>query len=232
MSIIRVSCLSAGYPNAKPVLDNVNLDIEAGEKVALVGPSGSGKTTLLWVLSGLLSPTAGSVEVIDKNLYSMTNKMRSKFRSQHMGFVLQFGHLVPELTAAENVMLPVLMNGVYRSEARNQAEELLAAVGVSEVSGSLPAQLSGGQMQRVAVARALIHRPSIILADEPTGALDQGNTTTVVELLTRSQIGANTSTVVVTHDTSQLKFYDRVLDLQELNAATSQPNRHDMDYIR
>lgn len=214
---IEVVDLCVGYTPDEPVLKGVSFRVDAGEKVALVGPSGSGKTTLLWSLAGMVRPAAGIVGVLNQNIYDLSEKKRSLFRAKNMGFVLQFGHLVPELTALENTMMPALLSGYSHKDARIAGMELLETVGVAKIARSLPRQLSGGQMQRVAVARALVHQPSIVLADEPTGALDQHNTATVVDLLTQSSVGIAAATVVVTHDASQLAAYDRVLDLEELN---------------
>ncbi|GAA2531822.1 ABC transporter ATP-binding protein [Winogradskya humida] len=183
--------------------------VSPGEVLALTGPSGSGKSTLLHCLSGILAPDSGRVLYDGRELTTLTDRERSALRRREFGFVFQFGQLVPELTCQENVELPLRLSGVRRARARGPAAELLARLGVSEVAGKRPGQVSGGQGQRVAVARALVTGPRVIFADEPTGALDSRNGEQVMGLLVAAARERGSAVVLVTHETRIAAFADR-----------------------
>ena len=195
------------------VLQALNLELVAGERVAIIGRSGSGKSTLLHILAGLDTPDSGSVRICGENLTEANANGKAALRGAHMGFVYQNHHLLPEFTALENVAMPIRIAGAPRKEAEAQAAQLLDQVGLHDRTDHLPSALSGGERQRVAVARALAGEPSVVLADEPTGNLDQDNARHVMELVERLSSQHNTAFLVVTHDVSMLKAFDRVLSL-------------------
>lgn len=197
------------------VLRGVDLEIAAGERVAVLGASGSGKTTLLQLLGGLDTPTRGWVELNGLNFSAMRPAERGIQRNRHIGFVYQFHHLLPEFSAVENVAMPLLIRRSETSEALASACELLEQVGLGERLTHRPAKLSGGERQRVAVARALIARPSVVLADEPTGNLDPESGERVFELLLRLNRDTGAALVVVTHDYARARRMDRVLALRD-----------------
>src|SRR4051812_9044960 len=169
--VLRGSRLRHSY-GAQQVLRGVDVTVRAGEVVALMGPSGSGKSTLLHLLGGLLQPDVGEVELLGRRIDRLSERQRSHVRLKQLGFVFQFGDLVPELTGVENVELPARLLGASRSAARASALDMLERLDVADVADRRLNEISGGQVQRIAVARALIHRPAVVLADEPTGALD------------------------------------------------------------
>lgn len=182
------------------VLKDVDFQLPAGETAAIVGASGSGKSTLLHLLGGLDKPTAGTVEVAGQEMTALSDSARGRLRNRALGFVYQFHHLLPEFTAEENVAMPLLVRRASGRKAFTEARKLLHDVGLSHRLDHKPAQLSGGERQRAAVARALITRPSIVLADEPTGNLDSRNGEQVFELMLRLNAEHGTSLLVVTHD--------------------------------
>lgn len=190
-------------------LDGVSIAVEPGEVVALMGPSGSGKSTLLHVLAGIVTPDEGEVYLRGRRIDDITDRRRSDFRLRDMGFVFQFGDLVPELTLAENVALPLLLTGSSRRAAIGQASELLAELDVAGVAGQRPAQVSGGEAQRAAVARALVHQPAVVFADEPTGALDSVNGDIVLTALLSAARGRGIGVLLVTHDARVAAHADR-----------------------
>ncbi|MGH3027327.1 MAG: ABC transporter ATP-binding protein [Gaiellaceae bacterium] len=195
-------------------LRGVDLDVAEGELAALMGPSGCGKSTLLHLLAGLDRPTAGSIELGDARVESLSEAEWAVRRRREIGFVFQFFNLVQTLTVAENVELPARLVGTSRAKARRRREELLDQLGVSVRADSLPSRLSGGQQQRVALARALVNRPRLLLADEPTGNLDSENAREVVALL-RGLVSEGQTVVLATHDPRVAASADRVLQLRD-----------------
>lgn len=196
-------------------LAGVDIDIKHGEQVAIMGPSGSGKSTMLHVLSGILQPDEGQVELGELSISSMSDAKRSKLRRSKLGFVFQDGQLVPELTARENVAFPLLLNGVSRRKALKTAETWLERLGVRSQAAKHPGEMSGGQAQRVAIARALVHDPAILFADEPTGALDQATGHEVMQLLTATAKMNGTTLVVITHDTQVASWCQRLVEIRD-----------------
>lgn len=193
----------------------VHLTLQTGEMVAIMGPSGCGKTTLLNVLSGIDEPTAGSVTVNNQPLFGISDNERTSVRSKYLGFIFQDFNLLPVLSAVENVELPLLLLGYGANDARKRALEALKDVGLEERSQHRPAELSGGQQQRVAVARAIVHRPSVILCDEPTGNLDSKTSGEVLTLLKRLNSEQNTTFLIVTHDAKIASLCDRVIQMDD-----------------
>ena len=195
-------------------VDDVSLDVVAGESVAIVGPSGCGKSTLLYLLGGLERPTRGSLALAGQSLEQMPEAGLARLRRHALGFVFQAFHLVEELTAIENVELPALLAGASPSRARARADELLEQVGLEDRAGHLPSALSGGQQQRVAIARALANAPDVVLADEPTGNLDSVATTEVLRLFEQLHVDGQTL-VVVTHDERIAATADRLITMRD-----------------
>ncbi|WP_405811630.1 ABC transporter ATP-binding protein [Streptomyces sp. NBC_01520] len=192
-----------------PALDGASFSVHPGEVVAVMGPSGSGKSTLLHCLAGIVVPDSGTVTYAGRELSTMSDAERSALRRSDFGFVFQFGRLVPELTCLENVALPLRLNGVKRKAAERTALEWLERLEVDGIAAKRPGQASGGQGQRVAVARALVAAPKVVFADEPTGALDSLNGVRVMELLTESARSAGTAVVLVTHEARVAAYSDR-----------------------
>ena len=224
---IRAEGLAMTYAEGKlrtPVFDDLHLSVQAGETVAIVGASGAGKSTLLHLLGGLDTPTAGEVYVAGQKMSALSDAARGALRNKALGFVYQFHHLLPEFTALENVMLPVLLAGVGVPEAAGKAQALLEQVGLGHRLAHKPGELSGGERQRAAVARALVNAPACVLGDEPTGNLDEKTAATVFELMLELNRAQRTSLVLVTHDRRLARRLDRVLELyqgklRELSAA-------------
>jgi putative ABC transport system ATP-binding protein len=194
---------------ATPALSGAGLEVDAGEVVAVMGPSGSGKSTLLHCLAGIVRPDSGTVTFEGRELSAMAEAERSALRRSSFGFVFQFGQLVPELTCRENVALPLRLDGTPRRDAERRADELLELLEVAAVARQRPGRVSGGEGQRVAVARALVTDPRLLFADEPTGALDSLNGERVMELLTGAARERGTAVVLVTHEARVAAYSDR-----------------------
>ena len=197
------------------VLRGVSLSLAAGEITALVGPSGTGKSTLLHIAGLLEQPTSGSVHLDGQNCTEMDDTARTKVRQTQLGFVYQFHHLLPEFSAEENVVLPQMIARVDKSAAQLRAGELLEAVGLAERRSHRPAELSGGEQQRVAIARALANRPSVLLADEPTGNLDEGTATTIFEVMMKVVRQQGVSALIATHNMDLANRMDRIVMLRD-----------------
>jgi putative ABC transport system ATP-binding protein len=207
-ALLEARALSKAY-GSTPALSGAGFEIAAGEIVAIMGPSGSGKSTLLHCIAGIVPPDSGTVFYDGRELSAMSDAERSALRRSEFGFVFQFGQLVPELSCRENVAMPLRLDGVARKEAERRADALLATLEVAGVAGQRPGNVSGGEGQRVAVARALVTDPRVVFADEPTGALDSLNGERVMELLTGAARERGTAVVLVTHEARVAAYSDR-----------------------
>lgn len=215
-AVLSASQLSKSFTDGQlktDVLNNINLTVNRSDRIAIVGSSGSGKSTLLHILGGLDSPTEGQVLVQGNDIHAMKNKAASRLRNQHLGFVYQFHHLLPEFTAVENVAMPLVIGGMSPSLAQEQATALLDKVGLAHRFQHKPSELSGGERQRAALARALITEPACLLADEPTGNLDHRTAQGIFELILKLNEDFGTALVIVTHDTGLAAKMDQQLTL-------------------
>jgi lipoprotein-releasing system ATP-binding protein len=215
---IRARGLGKTYesgPRRVRVFEGLDLDVREGEMVAVVGPSGAGKSTLLHILGGLDRPTAGSVEVAEFDIAKMAAVDLARFRNQKIGFIFQFHHLLPEFSALENTMMPLLVGGSGRRESRDRAIAILERIGLSGRLEHRPGELSGGEAQRVALARALVHRPRVLLADEPTGNLDQRTGESIHDVLQSVHASEALTSIIVTHNERLAARCDRVFHLED-----------------
>jgi putative ABC transport system ATP-binding protein len=216
--IVRVTNLTKSFSRGSEkiqVLDNLVLEVPKGQFLALMGPSGSGKTTLLNLIAGLDSPTSGSIVVGDQEIGAMSESQLARWRTRHVGFIFQFYHLLPVLTAYENVELPLLLLPLSASERKRQVLTALDLVGLSDRMSHRPGQLSGGQQQRVGIARAMATDPDLIVADEPTGDLDSKSAEEILNLLVELKRSLEKTIIMVTHDPKAALYAERVLHLEK-----------------
>lgn len=216
--LLRAEQISKFYQEGEqqtPVLKNVSFTMNSGELVAIVGSSGSGKSTLLHTLGGLDQPSQGEVFIKGQSLQKLSSNALAHLRNQHLGFVYQFHHLMADFSALENVMMPMLIGNQNRNEAKERAEKMLQAVGLAHRITHRPSALSGGERQRVAIARALVNRPALVLADEPTGNLDQKTTESIFELIQQLNQEQQIAFLLVTHDLNLANKLSRRLIMQD-----------------
>ena len=216
MEILKVENLTKSYGKGEAKVDaikNINLSINKGEFVAIVGPSGSGKSTLLHLLGGVDKPTSGKVYINDVDIYNLKEKDLSIFRRRNVGLIYQFYNIIPVLSVKENILLPAELDN--RKIDKDYLDDLLKTLGLKERANHLPNELSGGQQQRTSIGRALINRPSIVLADEPTGNLDSKNSKEVLELLKLSVRKYNQTLIVITHDEKIALQADRIISIED-----------------
>ncbi|MDX9871967.1 MAG: ABC transporter ATP-binding protein [Clostridia bacterium] len=214
--LIRIDGLTKKYRLGQELitaLDDVSLEIEEGEFLCILGTSGSGKTTMLHIMAGLERPSKGSVFIKDVNMTKMKESSMAVFRRKYMGFIFQSYHLIPSLTALENVTLPLIFDALSTRERMKRAREMLDQVGLSNRMKNRPTEMSGGQQQRVSIARALINNPKIIFADEPTGNLDTKTSAEVMDILTQKVKASGTTLIMVTHDLEIANYADRVIHM-------------------
>lgn len=217
MSLLEIKDIRKSFKvrdNELLVLDGINEVADKGELIALVGPSGAGKSTLMNIIGGLDKPTSGSIIFKDSDIYKMSELELNKYRGKYMGFIFQFHYLLEDFTALENVMMPMLLNGVSQNSAKDRALELIEKTGLLDRAGHYPSELSGGEQQRIAVARALSNKPELILADEPTGNLDKNNSIIVLDML-KKQAESGVCVIVVTHDEYIASSCNRQIVLQK-----------------
>jgi putative ABC transport system ATP-binding protein len=217
-TVIETREVSKVYKNGSmdiKAVDQANLQIQAGEFVGLVGPSGSGKTTMLAMLAALLIPTHGQVFIDDVNLGEISDSERVKFRRERIGFTFQANNLVPFLTVRENVELMLRLNGQFNASSKTRVDEILERLGLTDRANNLPSQLSGGQKQRVAIARSLIHNPSVVLADEPTASLDTERAFQVTRLYADLIHEQKKAGIMVTHDLRMCVFVDKIIQISD-----------------
>ena len=229
--LLSVTGLKKSVPGGRVLFDNLDLSMAAGEFVAIMGESGAGKSTLLNLIAGLEVPDAGRIAIDGVVLEGLDDDARTVLRRDRVGFVFQAFHLLPHLTLAQNISLPLVLKGAVASEARERAEGLLGEVGLTGRGNDFPKQLSGGELQRVAIARALVHRPALILADEPTGNLDPETAARILELFASEVRGSGAAVLLATHSTVAADVADRTLiltpgGLVPARAGSGSPLRH------
>jgi ABC-type lipoprotein export system ATPase subunit len=217
--LLKLQSVSKGYGEIgqhsfRPVLKELDLEIDKGEKIAIIGPSGSGKTTLLNLVGALDLPDSGTIVFANKNITNYSKKELADFRNRHLGFIFQLHHLMPQLSLWENVLLPLLPQGKVTNEQKKWAEHLIRKVGIWEQRNQKPSEMSGGECQRTAVVRALINKPELILADEPTGALDEENAKALSELLIQLSEEEKVTLVTVTHSAELAAQMDKKYTLR------------------
>lgn len=226
-SILELKHINKSFGSLQ-VLRDVSLTVQRGELLAIVGPSGAGKTTLLQIAGTLDRPDSGSVLYSGEDVMRLRDRRLSAFRNSNIGFIFQFHRLLPEFSALENVMMPALIGGMPRRKARAKAAELLELLGLTDRADHRPAQMSGGECQRVAVARALINEPSVVLADEPTGALDSANRQEMQHLFTSLRDRLGQTFVLVTHSDELAAIADRVVTMADGQILDEQPTCDDL----
>lgn len=212
--MIDIKNITKSFGNLQ-VLKGISLHINKGEVVSIVGPSGAGKTTLLQIIGTLDKPDSGTITIDGTNVETLGQKKLSEFRNQHIGFVFQFHQLLPEFTALENIMIPAFIAGKSKSEAEKRAKELLDFMGLADRTSHKPNELSGGEKQRIAVARALVNNPAVILADEPSGSLDSKNKIELYNLFFRLRNEMGQTFVIVTHDEQLAELTDRTIHMKD-----------------
>ncbi len=211
---VQLAKVSKAY-DSRVVLADADLDVRPGEFVVIVGRSGSGKSTLLNLIAGLDFPSGGEIRLLDQPLTELTEEQRAKIRCHSLGFVFQFFNLIPTLTVAENIRLPMALNGIAKGEAKSRARTLLHDLGMTDCGRRFPEELAGGEQQRIAIARAIAHRPAIVLADEPTGNLDLDTARDVLELLDQTCRAQGTTLIMATHSREVIGLADRVLTIRD-----------------
>jgi putative ABC transport system ATP-binding protein len=216
--MIRITEVTKAYASSRglvPVVDGVSLSLDAGKSLALMGRSGSGKTTLLYLIGGLERPDKGQIFCLDQPVHSLTGRSLAEFLRKEVGFLFQFGNLLSYLTVAENVAFPLRLNNVPAAQRDRRVQELLGKIGLASAARALPRELSGGEIQRVAFARAVAHRPRMLLADEPTSSLDSSTAYTLMDLMFRIGREEGRTTLVATHDPAVTALADQTLHLQD-----------------
>ena len=218
MAFISIRSLTKSYTKGKTTvtpLENLSLDVPEGEFLALMGPSGSGKTTLLNLVAGIDSPTTGALEINSRDIANLSQAELTRWRSQHVGYIFQLYHLVPILSAYENIELPLLLGKLNKAQRREKINAALDLVGLSDRAHHRPSELSGGQEQRVAIARAIVHDPELLVADEPTGDLDRDSADSILNLLNQLSSEHGKTIVMVTHDPKAADAAHRTLHLEK-----------------
>lgn len=213
-SMIKIHNVYKSY-GTLPVLKGVDLEVEKGEIVSIVGASGAGKSTLLQIIGTLDKPDKGEIQIGGRDITSLTSRQLSKFRNQKIGFVFQFHHLLPEFTALENICIPAYISGISRQKAEIRAMQLLDILGLLARKDHKPQELSGGEQQRIAIARALMNDPDLILADEPSGNLDSVNSDSLHQLFLDLRKGLNQTFIIVTHNRQMADLSDRILEMKD-----------------
>ncbi|WP_154838333.1 ABC transporter ATP-binding protein [Staphylococcus sp. Marseille-Q1834] len=236
MTILNVNHLSKVYGSKQKfkALNDINFSVEKGEFVAIMGPSGSGKTTLLNVISSIDSISGGTVEVDGNVINKLSDKKLAQFRKKELGFIFQDYSVLPTLTVKENIMLPLSVQKVSKDDMEKHYKEVTEALGIYDLSNKYPSEISGGQQQRTAAARAFVHKPSIIFADEPTGALDSKSAKDLLNRLEEMNKKFNSTIIMVTHDPSAASFSERVIMLKDgnIHSEIHQQNKSKQDYYK